>query len=335
MSSSTRKRMKIIFLSFYSGFVDRGVETFVHELAKRLTKKHKVLVIKGDSKSPSIFYLTLKNLPTLFKFKPDVIIPTNGGWQSLLIKLYTLFNKSKIVISGQAGLGRDDKWNLLLKPKAFVALSKRNARWAKRFTKRVKIASIPNGVDLKKFMPRSDLCKRAEVGPFQKKLPKPIILCVAGHERFKRVEETIKAVALLKRGSLLVVGGSKETKSVGKKLLKNRFSQLKFPHKKMPQVYKSADLFTLVSESSEAFGISYLEAMACGVPVVATDDELRREIISKAGLFIKNPENSKMYAEFLKKALKKDWKNLPRKQAERFSWDRVAKSYEELLEDLI
>src|SRR3989338_3087574 len=38
---------KIAFLSFYSGFVERGVETYVCELGTRLAKKHDVTVFQG------------------------------------------------------------------------------------------------------------------------------------------------------------------------------------------------------------------------------------------------------------------------------------------------
>ncbi len=34
----------------------------------------------------------------------------------------------------------------------------------------------------------------------------------------------------------------------------------------------------------EPFGQAYIQAMACGLPTVATDDEMRRNIVGDAGI---------------------------------------------------
>lgn len=357
--------MKIVFLSFYSGWIFRGMETFVHELAKRLAERHKITVIQAgprpkyslqqkyevqslaqklrwpeiDSEGWSrklmldyyyrqIFIFTLKACwNNLTKLKPDIVIPVNGGWQSFLVKLYCLWHKSPLVLIGQAGLGWDDRWNLLMRPDLFVALSQRNFFWTKSHAQAgQEIVVIPNGVDLRRFTPKGE-----KMGL---ELTPPIILCVAGGERYKRVEETIRAVARLKRGSLLLVSQSANYDFLGKKVLGKRFLRIFVEPQQMPKVYRSADLFTLASDSSEAFGISYLEAMASGLPIVATDDELRHEIIGKAGIFIKRPQESQRYAEKLKIALNKNWENIPRKQAEKFSWDKIGQRYEKVLNNL-
>ena len=44
--------MKIAFLNIYSGLVNRGAETFVHELATRLRNQHRVVVFQGGKSSP-------------------------------------------------------------------------------------------------------------------------------------------------------------------------------------------------------------------------------------------------------------------------------------------
>jgi len=101
----------------------------------------------------------------------------------------------------------------------------------------------------------------------------------------------------------------------------------------IPKFYRNSDLFTLPSNEFEAFGIVYLEALASGLPVVATDDALRKEIIRDAGILV-NPEDIDVYAKALEKALKTDWGDKPRNQAKKFSWDKVVKKYESLFQEL-
>lgn len=347
--------MKIGFLSFYKGIVPRGVETFVDELASRLSKNHEVTVFQScqeDKKSYKIeivkfntnnlkdteksilrkFFLdhlslkialfTIKCIPRLLKNKYDIVIPTNGGWQTLICKIVCLVTRSKLVISGQSGKGYDDRWNLLWRPNLFVALSQRDEHWAKKYLKNV--IKIPNGADLNKFNPN--------ITPAQIPLKKPVVLCVSALTSQKRIPLSVHAIATTDKFSLLVIGhGSDEQKeninNIGKSLLGKRFLLLEIPHDKIAPYYKAADLFTMPSNSSEAFGIALVEAMASNLPVVATNDEVRKEIIGDAGILV-DPENIDEYSDALEKALKTNWGNKPRLQSENFSWDKIAKEYE-------
>ncbi|MGI5828353.1 MAG: glycosyltransferase family 4 protein [Patescibacteria group bacterium] len=351
--------MKIAFLSFYSGLTFRGAETFVDALALRLAKKHSVSVFQIGKKQADktynqyvvesnyrekpinptgilrkifldyhyrhIFTFTLQVLPILNKETPDIVVPVNGSWQTLLVKLFTNIS---VVVSGQAGLGWDERWNLLCKPDLFIALTNRNAIWVRTVAPQQKVEVIPNGVDLSLYKKTGDKSKKV-------KLKKPVILCVAGGEKYKRIDATINAAKLLPNASLLVVGGSSETEKYGKRLLGDRFQQLKVSQNQMPGIYRTADVFTLISEANEAFGIAYLEAMATGLAIVAPDDEQRREIIGKAGLYVKEPLNSQDYASKLEKALETKWRSIPRKQAENFDWDTIASQYEKVFSNLL
>ena len=44
--------------------------------------------------------------------KYDVVVPLNGGWQPALLRIITWVYGGKVVISGQAGMGWDDRNNL-------------------------------------------------------------------------------------------------------------------------------------------------------------------------------------------------------------------------------
>jgi len=346
--------MKIAFLNYYQTGVQRGLETFVSELSEKLKKNHRTLVLPSpagttppprelslprrlflDPVSLKVAIWTIKSLPTVRCFRPQVIFSLNGGWQALIISVFCRLSGARLVIAGQSGPGWDDRWNLLMKPNLFVALTTRQLAWAKKATIwKQDFALIPNGVDLTQF--RSAVPSQRGAGKkFHTDLEKPIVVLVAASTPDKRVEQGIRAVAKLMRGSLLLLGTGpmdERINKLGYELLgKKRFFHTSVKHNQMPEYYRAANLFTLCSYSSEAFGIVYLEAMAVGLPCVATDDESRREIVGKAGIFVKNPEDADEYAAALKQALSKDWKDQARKQAEKFSWDKIAAEYEKVL----
>lgn len=354
---------KIAFLNVSQGVVDRGAETFVKEVATRLSASHTVVVFQsGDASgkekyrvcqiptkwdwsnksgmgtirarffidywSRQIAYFTLKLLPQIFKERFDIVIPVNGGWQPALVRIATWLYGGKMVISGQSGIGWDDRNNLWCFPNRFIALSFFAKDWAKRVNPFVKIEHIPNGVDLKKFSSKGSI--------FRVGLAKPLVLCVGALTPTKRIDLTIKAVAELKNASLLVVGDGdlKEAlQRLGNRLLGNRFKILKLPFEKMPEVYRAADVFTIPSESYYSFEIVLAEAMASGLPVVANDDPIRKEIAGDVGILV-DPTKTKEYSLSLRKALKTNWGDKPRRQAEKFDWDKIAIQYEELFNSL-
>ncbi len=305
------KKLKIAFLSKFQGKVNRGVETYVEELSKRLAKYHEVRVLKDYSDE-----------------KFDVIIPTNGRLQSLKISIGRLFGGYKVIIPGQAGIGKDDIWNIAITiPDVYVALTDFEEEWAKKWAWKTKIVKIPNGVDLEKFKPSGQ--------KMEFNLKKPLVLSIGALDWYKYHERTINAIEFV-HGSLIIVGsGPKkdELLTLGNKKIPGRLKIISLEYSEIPKIYRSADLFVLPSWDRESFGIVYAEAMASGLPVVAPDDLPRREIIGDAGIFT-NTNNPEIYARAINEALTKNWGDLPRKQAEKFSWDFVASQYNKLFEEM-
>jgi len=308
--------MKIVFLSRYQNKLQRGAENFVGELSKRLSGKHETNVLSG--KDADDFWKVING-------KYDVVIPINGRFQALLASLGRLMSGYKLLITGHSGIGWDDIWNILVKPDVFVTLTDYQKEWAKKWAWGSKVVKIPNGIDLLKF---------SSEGPrIEMDLPRPIFLSVGALVWYKYHERVIRAIGEMGYGSVLIVGDGPEREKLerlGFKLLGNRFKIRNFTYQDMPKVYRGCDLFTLPSWGREAFGIVYLEAMASGLGVVVPDDSSRREIIDEAGLFV-DVSDPKKYAKAIESALKIDWQKKAKIQAEKFSWDKIAKLYEELM----
>ena len=310
------KKLKLAFLNKYQGKVNRGAETFVKEVSQRLSKNYQVDVISDI------------NYFELLKKKYDLIIPTNGRFQVVLTRLITWLAGGRMIVSGQSGMGWDDRVNLYCLPDYFIPISSEALKWARKINPFVKSVYIPNGVDTKKFKPQGE--------KINTDLKKPVILCVGALTKTKRIDLVIKAVSKIKDASLLIVGkGEEENKlqALGTSLLGARFEINSFDYEDMPKVYRSADLFTLVSEPYYSFENVLVEAMATNLPVVANNDLIRKEIVGNAGLLV-DPNDINGYAEAIKKALNTDWEDKPRNQAEKFDWDKIAGQYEELLKSL-
>lgn len=240
----------------------------------------------------------------LLWIKADIVVPANGRFQVLLARLFC----KKIVVFGHSGPGADDKWNLWCSPNIFVAFSSPQAAWANKFKLPwTKIIVIPHAVDTKIFQ------------PVNQKVIKNTVLCVASNDPNKRINLVARAVALLPGVELVAVGQGNPVQA---------------DWKDIPKIYQQAKVFCFVPWEREAFGLVFLEALASNLPVVTIDDPIRREIVGEAGVFVKNPENISDLAKAIKLALQTDWKDKPRRQAEKFSWDIIAHQYSDLCKSL-
>jgi glycosyltransferase involved in cell wall biosynthesis len=356
--------MKIAFIHISKGIVKRGSEASVDHLAGYLSKAHDVSIFQSGDKqlqkkysqikidipfeinadkpqtllgkfldrlylnkqNLAILFFSMKTLPYLIKNKYNILIPTNGFWQIIICKLAKLFTGAKIVVFGRAGIGFHDKDNILLKPDLFIALTKYAKNWADTINSRVKSIYIPNPINTDLFNPK--------VKPvFKKKLP--IILTVAALTEYKRIDLVIKAVAKMKTKAFLLIAGEGELKEkileLGKRNLGKMFVIRKFSYNKMPGVFTSADVFTLVSKSQDAFPRVMLEAMASGNTIVVSEDPIKKEVIGEAGFYV-DPNNTDQYAKMLDKALKTE-NNKDRiiKRAENYSVEKIGKILEKKL----
>jgi glycosyltransferase involved in cell wall biosynthesis len=107
----------------------------------------------------------------------------------------------------------------------------------------------------------------------------------------------------------------------------------------LPSYYNLADLFVLPSKSGEGLPLVAMEAMACGLPVVATDVGGIKEILPNQYGKLVPPNKPQLLAEAVLKFAALDFgsrrEELHAWVKERFSWDanveRLARIYEELI----
>jgi len=106
----------------------------------------------------------------------------------------------------------------------------------------------------------------------------------------------------------------------------------------LPAIYNQSDLF-LYPSLRESFGIPMLEAMACGVPVIASNTSSMPEVSGGAALLI-DPYNTNELTQAIEKIissleLRLKLRNAGFKQATRFSWKKMAGKVLEIYKDVL
>ncbi len=136
---------------------------------------------------------------------------------------------------------------------------------------------VPNGVDPTRFHP----------APVRRKSRQPTVLFVGGLEPRKGIEVLIEGIALAARRMrvpprLLVVGDGSRRRTF---LREARRSGIDFQWygrvdpARMPACYREADILAAPALYGESFGIVLLEALATGLPVVASRIEGFTELL--------------------------------------------------------
>jgi len=232
------------------------------------------------------------------------------------------------------------------KPDAVIANSKSGMRFhadigfhPRRWEK------ILNGVDLARFHPSADarMETRARLAIAAET---PLIGMIAHYRVMKDHAAFLRAAALFAarhpeaRFVLCGCGCDWENEALSRSIreagLGERISLLGF-REDIETIYPALDLVTLSSKLGEGCPNVLIEAMACGVPCVATDVGDAREIIGDAGLVVppRDPEALTRAWEDVLSGNKEYWALRARARvAGSYSLDRVCRSYEALYEEM-
>jgi len=195
---------------------------------------------------------------------------------------------------------------------------------------RVPTTVIPNGIDLEIFNPKAKKIKKFLDG-------KVNILFVGRIEERKGLIYLLRAYQILEKkfqNLRLIIIGEGELKEkcqnfVKDQNLKEVYFEGEKTGKELVSYFNSSNIFCAPSIYGESFGIVLLEAMACGLPVVAFANEGYKEFFKdkKGGILVKNRD----YKDLAKKLkilienenLRKQMGKWGREEAKKYSWDRI------------
>lgn len=301
--------MRILHLGKYFYPKKGGIESYTHLLAKKAKKlNHEVYVIVSNTSNqfkyekidginvfrlPRIIYFlrTPFTIPFIYlikKIDPDIIhLHIPNPWFEFNLFLYSLLDREvKIIVTYHSDviwytpfhflgemLRRLYLIPLLKLSKKIIATSQNYVDGSPILRKlRNKIKIIPLGVDIRKFKPLKI-----------RKLNKNVLLFVGRLSPYKGLIyllQAIKIVSKRRKDFILFIVGDGELRKKLEKMVKDleienfvKFTG-KVSDKELIKFYNLCDIFILPSiHKSEAFGISQLEAMACGKPVISTNLE--------------------------------------------------------------
>lgn len=200
-----------------------------------------------------------------------------------------------------------------------------------------KITSIVLAYDANHFYPRRETITK-----------KPYFLYLGRHDPYKNIRGLIAAFAALKNKQdyQLWIAGSTDkrfTPQLKQQVLELEIpEQVKFidyiPYEDLPSIISNA--IALVSPTLwEGFGLTVLEAMACGTPVITSDLASLPEVVGDAAILI-NPHNKLEITNAMTEmaentTTRSHFSNLSLERAKLFSWATTGQKTQAVLQRFI
>jgi len=229
---------------------------------------------------------------------------------------------------------------------SLAAVSGRTASLLKDYFRRDDVRVIPNGVDVAHFCPEKRLALREEER-FRLNFRKNdfVLLLIGNDLRNKGLPTVLAAMAAgLEFPLYLLVAGQDATgpsfyqaaRALGVS------DRCRWDTTSVDSIHLYAAVDVYVSPTREdSFGLPVLEAMACGLPVIASVNAGVSQIITDGadGFVLKDPNDAAMLARHLKNLYEYPDLRLrvgenARRTAEAYTWDRNAQAVWELLNEI-
>lgn len=223
-----------------------------------------------------------------------------------------------------------------------VALTQAEAETLRRTYGRVRprIEVIPNGVDLDEFRPPAPDEREAVRALFRLDAQARVALFVGHDLERKGLHLCIEALRDAPAVLLLAVGGDAKAVETARRLAQDRGVDervlLLGDQAELSRYFAVADMFVMPS-AYEASGLVYLEALASGLPVVATRVGIAADVVRDGrNGYLVEPEPHQIAArlEELASEVLSPWRERARASVEAYSWTAIAQRYLDLAERL-
>lgn len=209
-----------------------------------------------------------------------------------------------------------------------------------------RVSVVNPAVSHEVFKPQKSPAQRATLAKY--KIKQPYILSVCTLEPRKNLTGVLNAFSQLpdeiKNSHALVLVGGKgwldEELQAKFDELSKKYSVIKTgyaPDEDLPALYSGARVFAYPS-FYEGFGMPPLEAMACGTPVITSNNSSLPEVVGEAGIMV-DAHDTKELTKQIERVLsdEKLASQMSKKgleQAKKFDWDKSARKLIEVIESV-
>jgi D-inositol-3-phosphate glycosyltransferase len=172
----------------------------------------------------------------------------------------------------------------------------------------------------------------------------PVLLYIGRIASYKGVNDIITAYRSAKKiipNLNLIIGGKPDFYM--EKIYENwkrKYNDIYFlgflPEEVIPFYYSMADIFITYSYAAEGFGLTPVEAIACGTPVICSSLPAFKEVLQDNAIYVPPKSPSLLAAEIINLINDEDKRTEMVNKAQhfirRYSWDSVGKKLQEIYE---